>query len=191
MIRFQPDPATNDAAILLDFFDDAAHQVHRDSESNPFCSGVLCQHGGVDADQFASAVDQCATRIAFIDRRIRLDEVFEGKKVKHPATSRADDALGYGFTQTIWIANRQYDVADAQLVRPAKRNRRQRAQIDLEKRKIRFPVDANHIRIRNAPVSQLQTNLRRVGDYMKICNEVALRIDDHRRAEAGVELEPA
>ncbi len=63
--------------MLFDLGDDTPYEIHGDSETDALGARVLRQHGRIDADQLADAVDQRAARIARVDRCVRLDEILE------------------------------------------------------------------------------------------------------------------
>ena len=52
----------------------------------------LTDDGRINAYQFATHVDQCAARVAWIDRGICLNEIFVAVALYAVATQRADDA---------------------------------------------------------------------------------------------------
>ena len=117
--------------MLDDLARHAARQVDRYREADPLDAEVLGHHRGVDADQFAARVDERAAGIAFVDRRIGLDEVLEGCHAELPATDGADDAVRDGLLQAQRIADRQHLIAHLQLVRTTERHDRKPRQIDL------------------------------------------------------------
>ena len=68
--------------MIEDFVHDAARQIYRDGKTDALdadvAAGVLAEHGGVDADQFAERVDQRAAGVAGVDGSIGLNEILEG-----------------------------------------------------------------------------------------------------------------
>ena len=155
IVGFEAHPAAHDAAMQLEFFDDAAHQVYRDRKTDALGARVLLQHGGIDADQFAANIDQCTAGVSGIDGRVRLDVVFERLQINFAATRGADDALRNRFAQAVGIADREHDVADPQLAGTAQRNRRNRPHVDLEQGQIGFGIDADDLGFGEASVAEL------------------------------------
>ena len=68
--------------MLFDLLHNTADQVNRDGEANALGARVLRQHRRIDADEFAAAVDQRATGIAGVDRRIGLNEILKVTRLR-------------------------------------------------------------------------------------------------------------
>ena len=85
IVGHQSHIAANDATIFLDFLNYPAHEVNRNRKADALGAGVLCQNGRVDANKLALAVDQCAARIACVDRSVGLDEVLESGEIQKSA----------------------------------------------------------------------------------------------------------
>src|SRR5690606_32208191 len=76
-----------------------AGQVGRDRESQPDVAGhaaARVEAGGVDADQFAAQVDQCAAGVARVDRSVGLDEILVTQPPQATAPDRRHDPGGDG-----------------------------------------------------------------------------------------------
>src|SRR5690606_15987706 len=108
---------------------------------------VAPDDGGVDADDAAEHVDQRTTGIAGIDHRVSLDERLE--TARDLTTLRAHDTGSHREREPERVAEREYPVAHAQVVRIAELRRRQRlarARLDLDDRNVRRHVTADDTR---------------------------------------------
>src|SRR5215469_2862449 len=112
----------------------AAREVHRYRETQPDAATlrpgdrVAAErvYGRVHADDLATGVDERATRVAGVDRRICLNGVEEDRRRVserrgglHRAVDGADDATGDGVGQAEWRADRDHRVADGHTGRVA------------------------------------------------------------------------
>lgn len=77
ILDFHTDPAARHATVLDDFIHDLTSEADGDTESDALGSSGLGINGTVDSDQVACTVYQGSARIAWIDGRIGLDEIFE------------------------------------------------------------------------------------------------------------------
>src|ERR671913_183773 len=66
--RRDADPAAHDLPVADDRVDDAAHQRHRNRESDALDACLTSGYRAVEADQLAVGVDQRAAGIAEVDR---------------------------------------------------------------------------------------------------------------------------
>ena len=171
--------------------DDAAHQVDGDRKADAFGSRVLRKYRRVNADKLAATVDQCAAGITGIDSGIGLNEVFKRHQVQEAAPGSADDALGHGGCQAIGVADCEHDIADSQCSERANLDGGQVRQIDFEQGQVRFSVDADRDRFRDASVAELHANFGRRCNNVVIGDEIALRVDDDGRGEAGIDSKRA
>src|SRR5690606_32221509 len=125
---------------------DAFHHLprrgNRNGEAYAHAAAGARVDGGVDAQQVAMDIDQRTTRIARVDGRIRLDEIFKGVDPQFAAPQRGDDAAGDRLPHAKGIAYGQHAVAHGQLVRIAQHDHRQLVQVDLEDREIGLRVGA-------------------------------------------------
>ena len=128
---------------------------------------------GVDADELAAAVDQRAARIARVDRRVGLDEVFVVGEADVGAAGRADDARGDGLAQLERAANRQHPLADFQLAtnRPRARTGALR-DVDLQQRDVGGGIGADH---RAADLALVRQRDRDLADVL--ADDVVVRDD--------------
>ena len=97
----------------------------------PAIAAARVEAGGVDADQLAVEVDQRAAGVARVDRGIGLDEVLVAQPAQAAAADRRDDARGHRLADAERVADRDHEVAHAQLRRnrPAASRCRSRAGI--------------------------------------------------------------
>src|SRR5579883_127884 len=146
ILGHDPDPAADDASVLDDVVQHAADHVDRDRKTDSFDPETLGDHGCVDPDQRSAGIDQRAARIAEIDRRVRLDEVLEGRDTELAAGGGADDAMGHGLRKAERIADGQDDITYPKLIGSAEADDRQMRQIDLEYREVAVRVHADDLR---------------------------------------------
>ena len=95
--------------------DDASNQVAGDREPDALVAAALGEDRGVDADQLGAAVNQCATGVAGVDRRIGLDEVFVQRDAHVRAAERAHDAERHRLAQRKRTAHGHHPFGDLQL----------------------------------------------------------------------------
>ena len=115
--------------MALAVFDDGVHhlqgQFARNGKADALRATGLGENRGVDADQIAQRIDQGATGVAGVDRRIGLDKVFVVVQAQLVTPGGADDAHGHGLADAEGVADGQRDVADTNVVRAADGDRRQ------------------------------------------------------------------
>ena len=170
------DPAAHHASLGEDLVHHAAHEVHRDRETDAFHAEILREHRGVDADQLAVGIDQRATGVAHVDGRVGLDEVLEGRDAELAAARRADDALRDRLRQADGIADGEHDVADAQPVgMPERHDRHVVLEVELQHRQIGVRIAADDPRVGHAAIGELGADQVRGGDDVVIRDHVRLR----------------
>ena len=75
--------------------------------------------------QVAGGIGQRAAGVAGVDRRIGLDEILEGVDAELRAAERRDDAHRHLWADAEGVADGEHDVADADAVHAAERDRRE------------------------------------------------------------------
>jgi hypothetical protein len=118
-----------------------------------------------------------------IDRGIGLDEVLVGIDAQVVASERRHDAHRDRLPNVEWIADREHDVAHAQVLRAAKGDCRQIGKSDLEDRKIALRIGADQVCIDLAPVRKLDGNLFRGFDNMVVRQDITVGGGNDARAE--------
>src|SRR5690606_24467080 len=93
---------------------------------------AAAEDGGVDADDATLRIDERAARIAGINRRVGLNEVFVSFDAETAATEAADDALRNGHADAEGIADGENRVAHFELIAVTQRGDGQVFRIDLE-----------------------------------------------------------
>ncbi len=184
------DPAADDAAVLDDVVQHAAHHVDGNRKTDALDSEALRDDGGVDADQRAAGIDQGPAGVAEIDRRVGLDEILEGGDPELAAGGSADDAVSHGLGQAEGIADGEDDIADPKLIGSAEGDDRQIRQVDLEYRQVAIRVYADDLRVRDPAVRELHADGAGIRDHVVIRHDVSAPIDDHARAEAALDALP-
>src|SRR5262249_13208175 len=152
------------SALHVTGLDDLAHDRtseidgHREAVARVVARRALDR--AVDADDFTLHVHKRTTRVAGIDRGVRLDEVLNrllrlASKLKRTAL-RADDALRHGEGQVLAerIANREHPLADARRLAVAERRSGQVVRIDLDDGDVRVRIAADDSRLELAPIEE-------------------------------------
>ena len=111
-----------DLAGLRELVGDVLDGVARDREADSGRRAAelrICRGERRDADHGAVDVDECAARVAGVDRCARLDRGGEDDTVpfRLVAVEGADDAFGEARLKAERVADRHRDVADAEIVR--------------------------------------------------------------------------
>src|SRR5262249_23309893 len=106
------DPAAADLAVVLELSNDRLHGRSGDGKGDAYRAARGGKDGGIDADHVAVDVEGRAAGIAFVDRRIDLNEVVvrPGPDV---ATTGRDDTGGHRAAEAERISDRGHPVADA------------------------------------------------------------------------------
>ena len=185
--RHHADPSANDPAILDDRVHDAAHEVHRNGESDAFDAGLPAGNRAVEADELAARIDECAAGVAEIDRGVGLDEILENRDAELAAAGRADDALCHRLPEPERIADREHGLADPQPVGTPERHDRQRPEPDLQDGEVGVAVDADERRGGGATVLQLDLDLGSAGDHVEVRDDVAADVVDDPGSEAALD----
>ena len=129
-------------------------------------------------------VHQGTPRVARVDGRIGLDEVFKGVDAQSVATQSRHDAAGHSLPHAKRVANRQQAVAHLKLVRIAPHNDGQLIEFDFEHCQIGIGVGANHLGLGAAAIVQHDFNLIGPLHHMVVGQHIALGADDHPTAHA-------
>jgi hypothetical protein len=136
----------------------------------------------VDADDLAARIEQRATGIAVIDRRVGLNEFVI--RTAEIAVESADDAVCDRALQTERVADRENAVTDMDLVAVADLDRRQRpADVDLQKCQIEVQSLAEQAGICRGAVLQRHHDLVGVLDHVPVGDDDPARIDDRAGAD--------
>ena len=139
----------------------------------------------VDADHIAAAVEQWSAAVAGIDGGVGLNHVFEQAfVVANGAAQRADHAGGQGPVESKRIADREYLLADLQILGITERQvRKLSVGFDLDESQVVGLVNRQHVRrISPLVVEQGDFYLRRVAaDHMVVGEDAPFRVDDESR----------
>ena len=140
---------------------------------------------GVDAHQPPFGIDQRPAGVARVDGRVGLNEVLVAVDAEATAPQRADDAHRDGLADAERIADGQDHVAHLQLVAVCQRDRRQVLPLHLQHRGVCGRVGADDLGVEFLVARrQRHLDLVRAIDDMVGGEDVAVRRDDHARAEA-------
>src|ERR1039458_8845509 len=180
---------TQVCARHLTVVDDLVHHTARHANRNGKTDALIPfrpigQDGGVDADQFAAVIHQRAARVAGVDRRIGLNEVFVVFDAQIGAAGRADDTHGDGFAHAKGIADGQHVVAHLHLIGIANGDRIQGAGIYLEYGNVGLGICAHHAGFVFVLVVQDHGYGGGMIYHVVVGQDVAIRADDHARTQA-------
>src|SRR4029453_19001883 len=92
-------------AVLDQLVHDVTGEVARDREANSLIAARLTEDRCIDSDQFSARVNQRPARVAWIDCRVGLNEVFVGgEPLLEPTAGGADNSQRDRLIQLKWIA---------------------------------------------------------------------------------------
>src|ERR1035437_553513 len=171
--------------VVDDLLHHIARHTHRDGKTDALIAfRSMGQDGGVDADQLAAVIDQRAARVAGVDRRIGLNEVFVVFDAQIGAAGSADDAHGDSFTHAKGIADGEHVVAHLHLIGIANGDRIQGAGVHLEYGNVGLRIGAYHAGFILVLVVHDHGHGGGVIHHVVVGQNVAIRADDHARAKA-------
>src|SRR6266478_2175922 len=106
------DHHTQVATCHVTVFDEALHgitgQIRRNSEADALIAAGAAQDGGIDADQAAFGIHECAAGVTWIYRGVGLDEVLIIQPDCAAPPGGTDDARGNRLPNAERIADRQH-----------------------------------------------------------------------------------
>src|SRR6516225_10462713 len=150
-------------------------QVHRNREADALITfRSVGDNGGIDPYQFTAVVDQRPTRVAGVDGRVGLNEVFVifDSQVR-PAVSGAHDAHRHGLANAEGVANGKRIIADLDLRGIADDDRWQVRGVDFQYRDISLCVGADQPRFELALVGEGDADITGSIDDVMIGQNVA------------------
>ena len=121
-LNADPQVTPHHPAFFEQAFHDGLHHVGRNGKADTLTATRRRGDRSVDADQLAAQIHQRATRIARVNRRVGLDEVFEISDVHIGAALGAHNTHRHRLREAKRTANRQHDLAQTHLVRISERN---------------------------------------------------------------------
>ena len=172
ILNLDADPAARDRAVLLELLHDVLDDVAGDGEADADAAARRREDRGVDAHHLAFGVEGRAAGIAVIDRRVDLQEVVIGPGAD-VASARRDDAGGHRSAEAERVADRDHPIADARRVR-GERDIGEIGALSLQKRKVGFAVDADHLGGHRLAVGGGDGHFRGMVDDMVIGDDVAV-----------------
>ena len=173
----------------LAVLDDLVHHVARHTDRNGKTDALVAfrsigQDGGVDADQLAAVIHQRSARVAGVDRRIGLNEVFVVLDAQIGAAGSADDAHGDSFADSKGIADGQHVVAHLNFIGIANGDRIQGAGVHLEYGYVGLRIGTHHASFVFVLVGHNHGHAGSVIHNVVVSQDVAVRADDNAGAEA-------
>jgi hypothetical protein len=159
-------------------------QIRRDGEADARARARWRDDRGIDADQFATQVDQCAAGVARIDRRVGLDEVLDAAPPDGATAEAGDDTRTRTLADAERITDRDDEVAHAQLAHIGDGQRREIFRSDLDHGNVGFRIGADQVRLERAPVMQRDRDVVGSFDDVVVRHDIALcRVDDDARSQ--------
>ena len=171
----------------------APRHVHRHRESHALiAAAAVRQNRRIDADQFPAHIHQRAARIALIDRRIGLDEILiPSDSGDAAAPLGADNSHGHALAQPERLPHGQHHVADADFDEsPNGSTGRSFASIFRTAISV-FESVPTTFALNSRLSSNVTRDIGRAVDHVIVRHNVAVRLDDHARAQALLRLPPA
>jgi hypothetical protein len=114
-----------------------------------------------------------------------LDEVLEGVDAQVRAAEPADDAHRHRLADAEGVADGEHQVAHVHALEPAEGDGGQVLQLDLQHRQVALRVHPDQLGLGLPPVVERHLDVVRGFDHVMVGEDVALRADDHARAQAG------
>src|SRR5215468_3876529 len=152
--------AAPDVAAFYQLFGDASSHVSRDREADADVAAGRRDDLRVDPHEFARRVDQRASGIALIDRRVGLQKALEAAVAQtRRASLRADDPGGHRLADAERIAHGQRHVAHPYAIGISQREHRQVVRVDLEHGQIAARIIAYDLRVVTSIVRQFGPDL--------------------------------
>src|SRR6516162_7006734 len=153
------DPAAADLAVVLELSNDRLHGRSGDGKGDAYRAARGGEDGGIDTDHVAVDVEGRAAGIAFIDRRIDLNEVVV-RTGPNVATSSRDDAGGHGAAEAERIADRDHPLAEPQRIGVAEFHGNQRlVRLEAQQREIGALVAPDDLGLEFAAVVENDVDL--------------------------------
>ncbi len=169
-------------AVLHDLVKAGSRHVAGHRKADSLTAAGLGQDEGVDSHHAALRVDQRASAVAGINRRIGLDVGHRIVRLQQ-ARGGTDDAHAHRALKAQWISQREHQLPLTQLARIAQDQHWKAGFFDLDHRQVGFTIHADqfggHRRFRQAPAAgivQLYFNLHGVSDDVVVGeNQTVLR----------------
>ena len=169
----------------------SSHRVPRNREAHPLRRHALRRVGHLHRahpHQLPAQVHERSAAVARIDRRIRLEQIFELRLAdRHAAVLRAQDAPRHRAAVAQRIAQHEHRLPQVIRRKRAEIDKRQRLlRVDFQQRQIRLRRTGDVARRVGLPVIRRHGNLqfRRPLHHMLIGHDVARRIDDEPAPQA-------
>ncbi len=179
--------AANDFAVGQNLIHYRLSHAHRNRKTDSFISAFAAvsavrKNGGIDTDEIAMNVNHRAAGIAGVDGCIRLDEVFIVFDTKAAASSCTHDSHRGRLANSKWIADRENQIPNLQLVRIAQRQSWQPRGVNLQYRDVRLRISSNHLGLKLTLVAEEDLDISRTLDHVIVRKNSSIGSDDDARA---------
>lgn len=175
-----------DSAVSDKFGNDSRDKIHWDGETDSGALSCSAGDGCVDADQSAVQIEQRATGVAWVDRRVDLDDRFDRPVFLDldRAIQAGDDAGRQCSFQLKRVADREDSHTDFQLVRIAHRDGKQNVvwSVDFDNGDVVGRVVTDDAGFVGLAVVKRDADVASVRDDVPVRDDVAGAVDDRSRA---------
>ena len=165
--------------------------LRRNRESHSGESAGRRDQEGVDPDHFAAGIDQRSAGVAWIDGRVRLDELARLAgigRVRIGAVHGADDAARYRETESVRIAEGQHGLSGPNFFRVAPGSAGQIGGVHFQDRQVGQRIGADQFRFQDAPIAGGHADVDGSIDHVIVGDDVAVGRDHDAAAHAVLDL---
>ena len=171
-------------ATVFGGLDHGADKACRNGKADAVRSAGSAENSGVDAHQATVHVDQCATGIARIDCRVRLNKEAEIGNADTIAGNSRDNAAGYGLADSKRIADGKREITNLDGIGVAKLDDRERAfPINFQNSEIETLILEQNPALKLAAVGKGYTDIIRPLDNVIVGNDDAVALHHHTGAQ--------
>src|SRR5215467_2654743 len=185
LLRLDAEPAARDLPVADDLLEHGPGDRNRYRESYALRASARRKNHAVDADQIAARVDQCAARIAEIDRGIGLNEILEGVDAEMIAAECADDAVRDRVAKAERVAEGEHRIADLHTIERSKSDRGKTLAVGLEDGEIGLGIAAADSGTHAATVREHDLDVIGSLDHVIVGEDVAFVAHNHPGAKAS------
>src|SRR5262249_40330714 len=111
-----PNVAANDSTFFAQALQHIAREIRRNCETNSLVPAAAAENRTVNAYEPAFGIHQCAARVAHVNCRVGLYEIFIINDAHAAAAHRADDPHGDCLPKPEGVAEGEDDIASTRFV---------------------------------------------------------------------------
>src|SRR6185312_13772920 len=178
--------ASSYGTVFHDVTDDFLHQIGRYGVRITGKGTGRGGDGGVDRDEFAIGIDECAAAAARVDCGIRLDKGLDGRgglgiDADVPRFS-ADDTLCDGDVEVQGISDGEHPLTQLHVIGVADGHNGEVLRVDLDERQVGIRVGADDLGYIVVTVVKSDGDGCCAIDHMVVGDDITVAADDHARA---------